>query len=99
MDLMTDAGQSPRDSCNLNGVGGLPRLTFDSGGGRGAAEAAPTRRRELSRPRPLLLKLVVPLGEFYGEGLQAPPQPAKSGAWLTAGQGQGHRDPEGKIPG
>ena len=44
MDLMMDAEQGPRDPCNLNGVGRPPRLIFYSEGGRGAAEAAPTRR-------------------------------------------------------
>ena len=44
MDLMTSAGQSPRDSCNLTGVRGSLRPTFDSSGGRRAAEVTPARR-------------------------------------------------------
>ena len=42
MDLMTDAGQSPRDPCNLNGVGGSLIPAFSSGGDRDAAVAAHT---------------------------------------------------------
>ena len=34
-----------------------------------------------------------------GEGLQALPQSVRSCAGLTANQGQGHRYPEGEIPG
>ena len=38
------AGQSLRDPCTLRGVRGPPRSAFNSGGDRGAAEAAPARR-------------------------------------------------------
>ena len=40
MNRMTDAGQSSRDPCNLNGVGGSPRRTFNYG----SDEATPTLR-------------------------------------------------------
>ena len=44
MDQMTGARQSPRYPCNLNSVGGSVHPTFNSGGGRGAAEAASTHQ-------------------------------------------------------
>ena len=40
MDQMTGAGQSPRDPCNLNGVGGSSRPAFNSRNDRGYKSGA-----------------------------------------------------------
>ena len=57
---MTGAGESPREACTLTEVEGPPSPFSLSGGGRGGAEAAPTRR---TSPR-LNLRRVLRVGSW-----------------------------------